>query len=371
MFYAFLLALLIVSSESSQTPDTSAQFNRAVQLQQQGKLTEAADEYRALLKIKPDYAEAHANLGVVLAQLGKYDEAIGAYESAWKLAPQLTPVLLNLGIAHYRAGHYRKAADVLRAFLGVSPESVQARQLYGLSLVEIGEDETAIVHLELTLKEAPQDVAVLYSLGLAYLHLKRPETRSMVDRLAAFPAGEPASHLLSGQSLIASGDYERAIAELRIAEKMDGNLPRLHYSLGLAYHQTGSSKEALAAFERELARRPEDFLTSYYVAFLNEAEGNLEAAAKQLSRAMKLVPDSPDANALLGKILLKQDRAAEAVAPLELAIAKNPSDSDRRYTLARVYQKLGRKEEAAREFAEVQRLRAKKLEEDRARTPKP
>lgn len=366
-----LLLACVMTFSPAQAPDLKAQFNRAVQLQQQGKLTEAADEYRALLKIKPDYAEAQANLGVVLAQLGKYDEAITAYESARKLAPHLTPILLNLGIAHYRAGQYAKAADTLRSFLEIRPDSTQARQLYGLSLVEIGQDEGAIVQLELTLVAAPQDVAVLYSLGLACLHLNRPETQMMVERLAAFPAGQPASHLLRGQSLIASRDYERAIPELEIAVKLDGNLPRLQYSLGLCYQQLGRNKEALAAFQTELSRSPDDFLTLYYVAFLNEAQGNLEVAERHLSAAMKVVPDSPDANALLGKILFKRGKATEAVAPLEFSIGKNPTDPDRRYLLARIYQQLGRREDAAREFAEVQRLKAKQLERDRARTPKP
>lgn len=369
----FLLLVLLLgdSAIAQQVPDPSTQFNHAVQLQQQGKLAEAATEYRALLKVKPDYAEAQANLGVVLAQLGKYDEAISAYESAFKLAPQLTPVLLNLGIAHYRAGQYSKAADVLRSFLERRPDSLQARQLYGLSLVEIGQDNGAIIQLELTLQDAPRDVAVLYSLGLAYLHQRRPETRSMIERLAAFPAGQAASHLLNGQAFIASGDFERAIAEFEAAEKLDGSLPRLQYSRGLAYQQLGRNKEALTAFENELRLRPDDFLTLYYVAYLNEADGNLAEAERNLSAAMKLVADSPDANALLAKILFKKGKAAEAVAPLEFAVGKSPGDADRRYLLARIYQQLGRREDAQREFAEVQRLRAKRLEEDRARTPKP
>ena len=53
------------------------------------------------------------------------------------------------------------------------------------------------------------------------------------------------------------------------------------------------------------------------------------------------------------------------------ANARDPDDPDNRYLLARVYQRLGRGEEAAREFAEVQRLKARQLEGDRARTPRP
>jgi tetratricopeptide (TPR) repeat protein len=366
-----LTTLLGVSLLIQQSPDAAGKFARAVELQQQGKLDEAAAEYRSVLAIKPDFVEAQANLGTVLSRLGKYDEAIDAYRSAYKLAPHLTPILLNLGIAHYRAGQFTKAAEALRSFLEKKPDSVQARQLYGLSLVEIGREEDAITQLELTLDVAPQETAVLYGLGLAHLRLNRPGWREMIDRLSGFPAGVPTSHLLRGQSLIAEREYERAIEELQKAATLDPGLPKLQYSLGLAYQQLGRNKEALAAFEGELKRSPQDFLTLYYLAYLSDAEGVADAAQQYLNAAMKLAPESPEANALAGKVLFKQGKAAKAVKPLEFAASKKPADHELRYTLARVYQQLGRKEDAAREFAEVHRLKAEQLKKDRANTPKP
>ena len=86
---------------------------------------------------------------------------------------------------------------------------------------------------------------------------------------------------------------------------------------------------------------------------------------------MKLAPESPEVNAVQGKIFFKQGKAAEAVKPLEFAASKKPADHDLHYTLARVYRQLGRIEDAAREFAEVQRLKAEQLKRDRANTPKP
>ncbi|MDQ3255005.1 MAG: tetratricopeptide repeat protein, partial [Acidobacteriota bacterium] len=85
---------------------------------------------------------------------------------------------------------------------------------------------------------------------------------------------------------------------------------------------------------------------------------------------LKLEPQSPEANALLGKILVKQGKSAEALQPLESAVRQDPTDPDKRYLLARVYQTLGRRQDATREFAEVQRLKARQLETDRVRTPK-
>ncbi len=365
---AFVLAL---AQGLQQSPDTAGKFNHAVELQRQGALKEAAAEYRALIAVQPNYTEAHANLGVVLAQLGQYEDAIASYESALRLAPNLTPIWLNLGIAHYRAGQFEKAADVLNRVLDKTPGALQARQLLGLALVELGRDAEAVTHLEQTLAAAPGDSAVLYSLGIAYMRLGRPGLRAMVDRLADAPGGLPAAHLLQGQFLLSREEYAQALNELNAAATLNTELPRLQYSLGLVYLKLGNHKQAIAAFENQLRRTQQDFSTLYYLAYLNEAEGNLSLARQQLDAALKLEPQSTEANALLGKILSKQGKNAEALGPLEKAVAQDPKDPVKRYMLARLYRQLGRNEDAAREFAEVQRLKSEQLKEEQARRPKP
>lgn len=363
-----LLALFLVIQQSA---DPAAIFNRAVSLQQQGKFAEAADEYRALLKLKPDYAEAQANLGVVLARLGKYDEAVAAYEMALRLNPQLAPIRLNLGIAHYRAGQFARAAETFDGFLQQQPQHLQARQLYGLSLAALGREEEAIKQLEPTLDAAPPDESVLYSLGMAYLRLGKPGFRAILERLAAFPAGRPTLHLLQGLAFLRDQEFDQAAEELQSAAALYPNLPRLYFSLGLAHLKLGHHKEAVDAFEKEAQRSQPDFSTLFYLADALEKDGRLDAARQRLEAALLLDPQSAEAIGLLGKILFKQGKPAEAVRPLETAIARAPNDPESRYLLARIYQQLGRREDAAREFAEVQKLKAEQLKKDRANTPKP
>lgn len=368
-----VLTFLFVFAVLPQQPaaDVAAQFQRAVTLQQEGKLAEAADEYRALLKLKPDYMEAHANLGVVLARLGKYEEAVASYEAALRLSPQTTPLLLNLGIAHYRAGQFAKAIESFDKLLQIKPDLVQARQLYGLSLSALGRDEEALRQLEPTLDVAPPDPAVLYSLGLAYLRLGKSGLRATLERLAAIPAGLPALHLLQGQAFLRDRDYDRALEELQAAVRLNPELPRLYFSLGLSYFMLGQNTEAIAAFENEARRNPLDTPSLYYLAEAYEKDGNLKEARRWVEKALKIDPELPEANGLFGKILFKQGKAEEALKPLEFATAKKSDDHELRYTLARVYQQLGRREDAAREFAVVQKLKADQLKKDRANTPRP
>ena len=51
-------------------------------MRDQGKLEEAIAEYRAAIRLKPDFAEAHCNLGNALTDQGKLDEAVAEYRAA-------------------------------------------------------------------------------------------------------------------------------------------------------------------------------------------------------------------------------------------------------------------------------------------------
>ncbi|MGH9846702.1 MAG: tetratricopeptide repeat protein [Blastocatellia bacterium] len=366
-----LLPLFFISGAAQHPPDPAKHFNRAIELQQQGKLDEAAVEYRVLLELKPDYAEAHANLGVVLARLGRYKEAVAAYETAYRLAPQLTPILLNLGIAYYRAGQFAKAAEVFPKFLEKVPDSTQARRLHGMSLAALGRDEEAIAQLEQTLDAPPPDAAAFYQLGFSCLRASKPGLQAALKRLASFSEGLPALHFLQGQAFLRDKEYEQAIEELEAARKGNSDLPRLHYTLGLAYLQLNRNAEARAAFLEEERRTPRDYQTLYSLALIYEADTQLVEARRYVNAALGLDPQSIEANALLSKILMKQGRETEALAPLQRAVARDPKDPVKRYTLARLYRQLNRTADAKREFAEVQRLKAEQLEQDRKRTPKP
>ncbi len=351
--------------------DLTRQFEKAVELQRKGDLHGAEAAYREVLWTAPRYAEAHANLGAVLIRLDRYEEAIQEYETALQLSPHLKPVLLNIGIAHFRRSAYARAVESLKRFLEVSPGHAQATQLMALALVELGRDEEALKYLEPALSASPNDPALIYGLGLASLRLRRPMVTGAINALAEIPGGLPASYLLRGQANLSNFQFEKAVGDLEEARRLNPELPRLHYSLGLAYFKTDRFDDARAAFESELKRAPKDVSSLCYLASMDEKEGRLESARRRLDVALSVEPASPDANWLLGKILIAQGRAAEAVRPLQVAVSGDPLDTQKRYQLARAYQQIGRKEEAERELAEMKRLQALEFEKDQSKVIRP
>jgi Flp pilus assembly protein TadD len=55
--------------------------------------------FRAVVRVKPDYAEAHNNLGIALGTLGRLAEAIEHFELALRLNPGFADARRNLEIA--------------------------------------------------------------------------------------------------------------------------------------------------------------------------------------------------------------------------------------------------------------------------------
>jgi Flp pilus assembly protein TadD len=54
---------------------------------------------RAVVRQRPDYAEAHNNLGIALGSQGRLRDAIGQFEQALRLKPEFPDARRNLEIA--------------------------------------------------------------------------------------------------------------------------------------------------------------------------------------------------------------------------------------------------------------------------------
>ena len=95
-----LLVLLVLVLPASASPQAVSPAE-AMALEQQGKLPEAVEAWRAVTAHNPRDAGAFASLGVALARETKYKGAAAAYRRAIALNPRLPGVQLNLGLAEY------------------------------------------------------------------------------------------------------------------------------------------------------------------------------------------------------------------------------------------------------------------------------
>ncbi|MEX2489875.1 MAG: sulfotransferase [Pseudomonadales bacterium] len=92
-------------------------------------------------------------------------------------------------------------------------------------------------------------------------------------------------------------------------------------------------------------------------AMSQQIEGNLEEAESIYLEVLESEPENPDAIHLLGLIRGEQDRSDEAVELIEKAIGINPNAAPFHHNIAGIYRRIGRLEDAEREFREAVRLK--------------
>ena len=170
-----------------------------------------------------------------------------------------------------------------------------------------------------------------------------------------------------GTAHLERGDTVAAAKEFRRAVELNPELPSLNAFLGRSLWDTSGSDEAVEYFRRELEINPNDFDSNLYLGMhLQKAEQDYEEALAHYQRALSVRPGSPDARYQIGLIYLLTDRTDEALEIIEGVVRDVPDFLEGHATLARLYYRLKRREDAERHRAIADEIRARREGEDLA-----
>ena len=125
-----------------------AHFNLADILRNEGRMDEAADQYRQQLQIMPDSVEAMGNLAGILALQHHTDEAAREYQALLSVEPRNAQALSNLATIMVMEGHVDAAVKIYEAILFIDPENIQANGNLAVSLLREGRAQEAISHAQ-------------------------------------------------------------------------------------------------------------------------------------------------------------------------------------------------------------------------------
>ncbi len=274
------------------------------------------------LEFSRQMEEQADNLGVVyLARAGYDPEAAVAFMKRMYRERTLNPV----GRPSYLLTH-----PLTRKRIANLTASIRALGLARPRFRDV--DDIERVKLLIELRKEPE-VAVE---RLRKAHERRPE------------APEPAYSL--GIAYAATGRWARAREMLERAARFKSVRPGLDRDLGLMYVHTEAFAKAHAAFERMLAREPDDPITHLYRGQLLEKESRFRQAARSYLRVRQLAPFWPEAARRLGyayrklnqpgkahyylaQSYLLRDETPKAIDSLERAAQQYAEDSPRRQVI--------------------------------------
>jgi tetratricopeptide (TPR) repeat protein len=313
-------------------------------------------------QVKAFDEEGHASsllyltLGLVQMNAGDLERARESLEKAQALAPSDPRVYAALGAVHRRRGDARSAEQNFGFALRYERDHPDS--LLGLSLLLLEQDNaarypTAATNLKKVLESepppSPRQLAVAHlgkalliaRVQAAFASLKPDEQRTLAEKtgvplerpaamaLAAKEEAEgfnldrnnPELRLIKGKRLVAEGQLDAGIQEMREAVKMD---------------------PTRSQFYVELAR-----------ALMLKPEGGREAQ-DALVTAIRTLPDSPKLMVLLGQAYRRQGRLDDAIAQFNKALAdpkaRNP---DARLQLGIAYREKGNGKEAEKQLVKA------------------
>jgi tetratricopeptide (TPR) repeat protein len=235
--------------------DLDRRMQEIVGLYQQGKLPEALDLARAVMKVRPTMPVLYEFLSYLEDQGGRVDRAIAVLEEARRRGFLEERLATRLGLLYGQSGQPRRALAVLEPLRGSSNPDVW--NAIGIARADAGEGERAIEAFEQALRIDPKNAVAWQNIGLTRVHANRPQ-----EALAAF---------------------DRAFA-------LNERLPRAWNGRGAALEELGRHAEALESWKRALELDPRQFEALLNIGVVALEQGQRALAREALERFTATAP---------------------------------------------------------------------------------
>jgi len=108
--------------------DSEAHFLRGTIAENEGRKTDAVDDYRRAIELDEAAFAPYNNLAMLLVDLGEIDEAVRMANRAYARASSNAQVVETLGWVYLHAGLTARAVELLERALELNPDSSEARQ---------------------------------------------------------------------------------------------------------------------------------------------------------------------------------------------------------------------------------------------------
>jgi tetratricopeptide (TPR) repeat protein len=284
----------------------------------------AVSEYKQAIAADADSLFLRVELAELYSLSGHTDEGIQEAEAVLKVDP-----------------NYPDAHRLLSRIYYHMLESAQGDQA-----VPKEDLAKAIEHLEALVRVTPGDTDSLLLLGHLYRVDNKPAKAEEVFRKVLQTDPDSKVGLANLAELyIQQSEFEQAIEALSKIPEGDMD-SRLYHMLGYSYSQTQQFDKAIGIYQKALAQDPDNTdLRRYYADALLNA-GKTDSAREELQKILKSEPDDGLSYKRLAMINREEGRFDDARQELEKAKTLSPDDLEIPYQQALLESTMGNNEKA-------------------------
>lgn len=334
---------------------TSLMLAQASQQMEQAQYPEAA---QTLGPLAVQHCDPRVSLLLAAALEGANNRA-GAEQTlreAHSVWPNDNSLAASLAREYLQDGQPKEAADALKHFQATAAMPFQEIQVAAVAFVATHQLPAAEAVARVGYSNEPSVASLLLLANTIQLEGRYKDAIALLgDKRATYSDSAPFLVTLA-QSEYDAAMYDPARADTEHAIALNSKLYAAHYLLGNVLLKVGDAEKAAAEYRIAVQLSPEQPRTYYYLALALRAQHQEADEEPLLAKAIALDDGYALAHCEMGRILLNQNRAADAVAQLERAVDDNASSEQAYYLLSRAYSRLGEQDKAdatARKLAEV------------------
>jgi tetratricopeptide (TPR) repeat protein len=313
------------------------------------------------VKLQPDEPMLRRNLAANEWQLGRFQEARRDLELLLRADPNDKGATFLLGMVSENEKNYRRSIALLESIPDVAEHQPEASVALASSYYHTNQNQKARAALKNVLNR-PANPQVLMMAGRVAIdaHDYPLALTILTEAAGAMPDSYQVS-LLKSQAEMKLRYFSQAVTSAQRATELHPSVDTKR-ELAFAEWHAGDRDHALSGFEELMRQFPRDAETyETYGSLLLEggAAQDKARAIELLKRAIALDGSSVEALYQLGNIELADGQLEAARKNLERAVQVNPDDSRPHFALSRVYRRLGRNSDADRELESYQKLKAR------------
>jgi len=197
-------------------------YNLAMLLTKRGDLEGARREYEQAILYRPRYLEAHNNLAGVLSSLGDTAGAAAQYREVLRMNPDYALTLYNSGALLLKSGDLAGARAQFEAALRANPEDVQSLSGLATALQRMGDLKEAQRRYEETVRIDPRNFWAWYNLGvIAAKDGALPRATECFTRAIEIEPGDAQAHNALATVLARQRRYPEAEPHFEEAIRLD------------------------------------------------------------------------------------------------------------------------------------------------------
>ena len=334
--------------------DLEAKLQLAGLYHDAGRPSDADRLLAQVLAVRPDLAAAQVMRGVVNLELGKPDEASLLFEQVAAQDPSSRWARLGRALVSRARGQLPEARADLETLVKENQDWSVAHMELARTLLMQREREAALKALDqFERTSADPGQARLRGAGLLLTTANDDAAIVRARSLLGSASLAPAARAILVQAYLHRKEPEKAERTLRTAVDATPRDSIALMQLGRFYMGQSRGKDALAAFDRAAAIRPDDVEPVIGKAEASLMLGNTAAAITTAEQVVKMRGASPESYVVLGSFHQRVGRTADAIQAYRAALAKDPTHLAAMRALAASYDRNGQRADAAKLLQEA------------------